>query len=264
MAPRYPSRVLPSVPKTILALVVCLAGWTSASPVLADHPNALWRVVHGLCLRDMRLTGLPAPCLSVNRQDGYAVVPDPQHRTQVLLVPTARILGIESPEIIAPDAVNYWNLAWQARRYFEGRVGRPVPRDQVGLAINSVLSRSQRQLHIHVDCVRPDVRAALRAHDGEIGYAWTVLRTPVAGHRFRVRRLDGADLGDRNPFTLLARGLPGARTRMALHGLAVTGATFPDGSPGFYLLSNRVNPGLGERGFAEIVLDHRCAVLNEP
>src|SRR5580658_10442314 len=74
----------------------------TGSPAVADHPNALWHVVHGLCLRDKEISGLPAPCLAVNRQEGYAVVPDLRHRTQVLVVPTTRVAGIESPQILAP------------------------------------------------------------------------------------------------------------------------------------------------------------------
>ena len=72
-----------------------LAAGLVATPAAADHPNALWHVVHGLCLRDQRVTGQPAPCLSVDPREGYAVAPDLGHRTQVLLVPTVRLAGIE-------------------------------------------------------------------------------------------------------------------------------------------------------------------------
>jgi CDP-diacylglycerol pyrophosphatase len=242
----------------VIALgVVTLGG----SPAKASHPNALWRVVHTLCLRDKQISGLPAPCLAVNRQEGYAVVPDPRHRTQVLLVPTARIPGIESPEILAPDAVNYWQAAWEARRWVERRAHRPMPRDQVALAINSAYSRSQEQLHIHVDCVRPDVRQALIDHGAEIGAAWTRLPVPLAGRWYKARRLAGEELGERNPFDLLVRGDPIVRRRMPSQTLAVIGATFADGSPGFYLLSGHADPLRGDTGFAEGLLDHGCAIL---
>lgn len=240
-------------------VAVTLAGSTAS----ADHPGALWRVVHGLCLRDMAISGHPAPCLAVNRQDGYAVVPDLSRRTQVLLVPTTRIGGVESPQILAPDAVNYWQAAWDARRYVERRARRSIPRDEVGLAINSVFSRSQNQLHIHVDCVRPDVRRALVEHQSAIGSAWTRFPVPLAGRWYKARRLAGEDLGQRNPFELLARGDPVARQRMPLETLAVIGATFADGSPGFYLLSDHLDLLRGDTGFAEGVLDHSCAVLKQ-
>ncbi len=239
---------------------VTLAG----SPASADHPNALWRVVHGLCLRDAAISGLPAPCLAVNREGGYAVVPDLRRRTQVLLVPTARVGGIESPQILAPDAVNYWQSAWEARRFVERRAGRSIPRDRIGLAINSLVSRSQDQLHIHVDCVRADVREALSENEAQIGDAWSRLPVQLAGRWYKARRLAGEDLGQRNPFVLLARGDPAARRRMPLETLAVIGATFADGSPGFYLLSDHADFLRGDTGFAESLLDHGCAVLKQP
>lgn len=244
----------------VLGVIAIVLTGSSAS---ADHPGALWRVVHGLCLRDMAISGHPAPCLAVNRQGGYAVVPDLSRRTQVLLVPTTPLGGIESPQILAPDAVNYWQAAWDARRYVERRARRSIPRDAVGLAINSVFSRSQNQLHIHVDCVRPDVRQALRERDAAIGAAWTRLPIPLAGRWYKARRLAGEDLGQRNPFELLARGDPAARRHMPLETLAVIGATFPDGSPGFYLLSDHVDLLRGDPGFAEDLLDHSCAVLKQ-
>ena len=258
-------KVISILARAWTALVGALGAATvTGSPAAADHPNALWRVVHGLCVRDMRLSGRPAPCLLVNREKGYAVVPDPRRHTQMLLVPTTRIGGIESPQILAPDAVNYWQAAWDARRYVERRARRPIPRDRIGLAINSIASRSQNQLHIHIDCVRSDVRQALIENQAAIGAAWTPLPVPLAGRAFKARRLSGEELGQRNPFVLLARGDPEARARMPMETLAVIGATFADGSPGFYLLSDHVDLALGDTGFAEGLLDHGCAVLEQP
>ncbi len=246
------------IARTTMVALTLTAG-LFATPVAADHPNALWRVVHGLCLRDSRFTGTPAPCLSVDRRSGYAVVPDLQRPTQVLLVPTRRIKGIESPEILRPGAVNYWQAAWDARRWVERRAGRAVSRDRIGLAINSISSRSQNQLHIHVDCLTPEVRRELTGHQREIGRMWTTLRVGLAGRRYRARRLDGAELGERNPFLLLARGDAQARAHMGRETLVVAGATFADGSPGFFLLANGQ-----DHAFGESLLDHRCAVLREP
>ena len=241
-----------------------LGGMMAAGPAQASHPNALWRVVHGLCLRDKRISGLPAPCLAVDRAKGVAVVPDPSTPTQVLLVPTTRLAGIESRELQAPGGTNYWQAAWDARRWFEKRVGRPTPRDQVAMAINSAASRSQQQLHIHVDCVHPEVRKALMRNQAEIGYAWAPLSFPVLGEWFLARRLDGAELGSRDPFKLLARGDVYARAHMDTETLVVIGATFADGAPGFYLLSDHADLDRHMPAFGERLLDHTCAVLREP
>jgi len=234
-----------------------IIGGGLVSPAAANHPDTLWQVVHGLCLRDMRLTGRPAPCLHVDRDKGYAVVPDLKRSSQVLLVPTARIAGIESVELLAPGAPNYWQAAWESRRYVERRLGRRIPRDLVGMAINSPYSRSQDQLHIHVDCVRPVLRDVLAAQTGRIGFVWAYLHGPL-GQPWKVRSLRGEDLGEHDPFKLLARGDAKARAHMNRQTLVVVGATLADGSPGFYLLSSDTGSGFGEG-----LLDHRCAVLTQ-
>jgi CDP-diacylglycerol pyrophosphatase len=41
----------------------------------------------------------------------------------------------------------------------------------------------------------------------------------------------------------------------------VTGAVFPNGKPGFYLLSDRAAVAGMDMGSSESLLDHDCAVL---
>ena len=233
-----------------------------ASPAGAWRSNALWRVVHDLCLTDARLTGLPAPCLAVNRRGGYAVLKDIKGRTQLLLIPTVRVRGIESARLLAGDTPNYWQAAWNARGYFEHEAGRDVARDDIGMAINSAFGRSQEQLHIHLDCVRPSVKAALAAHADEIGERWSPFPWPLAGERYEARRLEGAELGARDPFKLLARGLPAAGANMGAWTLAVLGARFESGRPGFILLAAQGGVPANVEGASESLLDHHCAVLD--
>jgi CDP-diacylglycerol pyrophosphatase len=244
-----------------LGAVLLLAGGAAAPREAADHPNALWHVVHGLCLTDKRLIGASAPCAFVDLARGFAVVRDPGGKTQVLLVPTRRLSGIEDPRLQASGAPNYWQYAWEARRFFEKRAGRQVARDDIALAINSRISRSQQQLHIHIDCVAPDVRQALAAHENEIGEHWTRLRFDLMGRRYRAIKLEGPELGDRDPFRLLYQASARAKAEMGAETLVVVGATFADGSPGFYLLSDRADPAAGDSGAGEDLLDHGCAVL---
>jgi CDP-diacylglycerol pyrophosphatase len=244
-----------------LGAVLLLAGGATAPREAADHPNALWHVVHGLCLTDKRLIGAAAPCAFVDLARGFAVVRDPGGKTQVLLVPTRRLSGIEDPRLQAPDAPNYWQYAWDSRRFFEKRAGRQVPRDDIAMAINSRISRSQQQLHIHIDCVAPDVRQALAAHQDEIGAHWTRLRFDLMGRRYRAIKLEGPELGDRDPFKLLYQASARARADMGGETLVAVGAAFADGAPGFYLLSDRADPATGDGGAGEDLLDHGCAVL---
>jgi len=45
----------------------------------------------------------------------------------VLLLPTARISGIEDPALLAPDSVNYFAVAWKERSELERRLGKALP-----------------------------------------------------------------------------------------------------------------------------------------
>ncbi len=180
------------------AAVLTAFALTVSTPVASADPNALWDIVNGQCVPDQRRAGEPAPCALVDvdggEPRGYAVLKDLVGATQFLLIPTARIAGIESPEILAADAPNYFADAWRARSYVEQRAGRGLPRDWMSLAINSSAARSQNQLHIHIDCVRADVRDALAARTGDIGPTWAPLSVPLAGQSYRAMAVDGNEL----------------------------------------------------------------------
>jgi len=216
-------------------------------------------VVHGLCLTDKRVLGLAAPCLALDRRRGFAVVPDPNGPTQVLLVPTRRVSGIESPALLDADSPNYWQDAWESRVWVERRAHHALSREDVAMAINSHNGRTQDQLHIHIDCVRVEVRDALQAHAARLPKVWSRFPVSLFGHRYRALRLDGANLGSRDPFKLLADGDDLARSDMGRETLAVVGASF-DGMPGFVVLAARDNSENPEAA-AEELMDHSCAVL---
>jgi CDP-diacylglycerol pyrophosphatase len=246
------------------AIALAAMAWIAASRASAADPNALWHVVHDLCVTDVKLSGNPAPCSKVDLARGYAVLKDIRGDTQLLLIPTDRVSGIESPKLLAPGSPNYWQAAWDARPIFEKRAGRPVPREALGLAINSLYGRTQNQLHIHIDCVRPSVQRALQANQSRIGVRWSDLDEPLTGHHYRVRRLEGADFGARDPFKLLADGDSEARAGMGRETLVAIGASFAGGRPGFILLSDRASLMPLDKAAGEELLDHSCAVLGAP
>jgi CDP-diacylglycerol pyrophosphatase len=220
-----------------------------AAPCSAADPNALWQIVGGQCVPDEQAHHSPEPCAEVDLAGGYAVLKDIVGDTQFLLIPTTRITGIESPEILAPGAPNYFAAAWQARRFVDERAHQDLPRDDLSLVINAKDRRSQNQLHIHVDCVRLDVQAALRQHANAISTHWAPFPEKLVGHDYMAMRVDQADLTHNNPFLLLADGIPGARNDMGNYTLAVVGQ--PNG---FVLLAGH--------GWGEALQDHSCAVAH--
>lgn len=250
----------PSLRPAWIAAALGLAALAAPLTACAD-PNVLWKIVHTECAPNEAAEGDPSPCLAVDLEGGDAVLKDRSGATQVLVIPTAKVTGIEDPAVLAPAAPNYFAEAWTARRYVQALAGEVIPRDKLSLAVNSMYGRSQNQLHIHVDCIRADVRDALKASLASIGPSWAPidLGPDVSGRNYEAMRLTGEELGERNPFKLLAGGDAAARADMGLETLLVAPVTFADGSPGFVLLADRASPG--DAGSAEELQDHACKVL---
>jgi CDP-diacylglycerol pyrophosphatase len=228
-----------------------------AAQAVAD-PSALWNIEHDRCIPHQQSGNDPKPCSLADLDAGYVILKDLIGATQFLLMPTVRTGGIEDPAILAPEAPNYWEQAWRARRFTEERAGKPLPREALSLAINSAYGRTQDQLHIHIDCVRADVRDVLAAHRDAIGSAWTAFPVPIADRPWRAIRVDGVVLGSVNPFRLLAEGI--TASGMARHTLVVVGMNYPE--PGFVVLDGEADLLTGNRGSGEDLQDHDCALAH--
>ena len=168
--------------ETVIAVAIVLLG-TAGSGHTAD-PDALWKLVHDKCVPGQEQKGDPAPCALVDLREGdakgYVVLKDLVGATQYLLIPTARVSGIESASLLAPEAPNYFADAWRERSYTERAAQHPLPRQTISLAINSAFGRSQNQLHIHIDCIRADVREVLQRQLAVIGTAGRRYPNPLA------------------------------------------------------------------------------------
>ena len=123
----------------------------------------------------------PAPCYRVSidgacrrgRCPGYVILPDRKGGAHFLLIPIEPVSGIESPQRAAPEAPNYFQDAWEARDALAQVLGYVPPREDIGLAINSRYSRSQDQLHIHIECIGERLQTALAAVHDTLGERWT-------------------------------------------------------------------------------------------
>jgi CDP-diacylglycerol pyrophosphatase len=231
--------------------------------VSAADRTELWAVVHEVCLPAYESIGVAFPCAEVyiaNGLDrGFVVLQTPSSATHVIVVPTTRISGIESPALLSENAPNYWEAAWEARRFVEEGAGRRLPRDKIVMVINSAGSRSQDQLHIHVACVAPAVANFLSRNQAQIHGAWSSLRSSLLGHRIAAMKIETNSLAHVDPFKLLARGLPSDKFSMGSQTLAVIGATFGDGRTGFYLLTNDFRASPRDILSAEALLENKCA-----
>jgi CDP-diacylglycerol pyrophosphatase len=237
----------------------------AANAAQGDLPrNALWGIVHNLCVPGESQHHDPMPCLQVDLhggiENGFAILRAPREGIRFLLIPTTPISGIESPIVRGPNATNYFASAWEHRTYIEEALHRSLPRDAVALAINSVVSRSQDQLHIHFSCVRVDVWQALHRNERSIGDDWAPFNVSFFEHNYVAMWVAGEQLSPHNPFSLLQKKLPGATQDMANRTLVVIGFTRADGIRGFVILADQVNEENGDLASGEELLDPSCDI----
>lgn len=223
----------------------------------------LWDIVHLFCVPRAATSSRPLPCSRVDVQRGedlgYATLSNPLSPNDILIVPTAKIPGIEDPRLLGDALPNYWDDAWRQRDLLEARLGFAIPRDRVAMALNSAVGRSQDQLHIHLGCVYADVRRTLLQNEPRIShFAWTPVRFGATGHEYLARKVNGVDLREVFPFKLLAAEVPRANRDMTIQTLVVVGASFLDGSPGFYLLNHQAIPAEYDQASGAELLDQSC------
>ncbi|HXZ01895.1 MAG TPA: CDP-diacylglycerol diphosphatase [Stellaceae bacterium] len=226
----------------VLILLAAAAGACAAAEP-TEPRSKLWTLVQR-CIAHPEMTGPTDSCLLADPAKGYAILRDIRGQTQFLLVATDRRWGIEDPRIEPADAPNYFAAAWSARGCVAAALGRPVPDGEISLAINSTAARSDGQLHIHIDRLRPGVSDALERGKSEV---------TLAGHRYRLRHLD--TIADTNLFAALAATASGA---MGDQTIVVAG----DPRGGFFVLDDHVHDGDPASG-EELQVDHPPVPLEQ-
>ena len=240
------------------ALPVLIVLAASAPVRAAGDPgrDVLWAALK-TCVLAKTVANRTFPCLDVDLGDtarpGTAVLRAPGEPTHVVVMPTATVAGLEAPILRGTRGSAYWRAALAARRFVSEPLKGRVPIAEVGLAVNSARGRSQDQLHIHLDCMKPRVLAALKAHGHGIGATWAPFPVPLAGDRYYALRVPAAQ-GERfNPFPALAR-LPGRRPDLRETSFAALATPAGDPDPGFIVLAYRA-----PSASAEDLMDHTCA-----
>ena len=225
----------------------------------------LWDQVHTKCVPEMIQRQDPHPCVAVDvshgEDQGYAVWKDQKGASHFLIIPTKRITGIEDPILQIPATPNYFAIAWSHANLVGQASRKNLVRTQIALNVNSVFARTQDQLHIHLDCVAPEVSAQLNHISGWVTEHWGSAMIVIEGIPFRVRRLESESLNQVDPFKMLAQDLGGHADEIGHHALGVVGAVFSDGKPGFYILDGyKSGIYLGRTASGDVLLDKSCAI----
>ena len=232
--------------RIILLCVVAAFALGARAAVIDASRGALWQVVQA-CLVNHALTGAAFPCLEVEISDGnergYVILQPPLMASDLILAPTRRSVGVEDPSLQAPDAPNYFEDAWNARRFLEDALKQPIARDDLVLAVNSRQARTQDQLHIHIGCLTSAARQTIRAFAPALPEGrWVPLGRPFHGLEFWGRLVVAENLIGVNPFRLAAEDWPKQSKDRSQLTIAVAGIRLPDGRNGFVLLASYDDP----------------------
>jgi len=240
----------------LLLLLAAIAG--SMWFYFKGDSDALRDIVFHQCVPNEQRHSNPAPCEAVKLDGGYAIFKARNGMLHYLLMPTWHINGIESPMLLHPKTPNYFWQAWQARHVMSDRHGQAVPNSVVSLTLNSKTGRTQDHFHIHLSCLRPEVRKKLNDEASAISSRWLPLPGGIDNTPYLVRRVNEGELAQRSPFLMLAQEVPDARAHMGRFSLAM--AQQPDGS--FVLLATERNLLNLNIAHAEQLQDHDCALLH--
>jgi len=137
------------------------------------------------------------------------------------------------------------------------RRGTQVPDNAISLTINSTTGRTQNQLHIHISCLRADVRGQLNQHTDSLNSQWQAFPEPLVGNKYIARKVSEAEFSQRSPFMLLASQVPHARDHMGRYSLAM--AKLPGGE--WIALATERNLLRLNLASAEQLQDHDCGLL---
>ena len=153
----------------ILMLMATILPGTCAS---AQDRSAIWRVVKDKCVASHIDTGRPAPCVVIGHdprtKQGYSVLKDIKGPAHYLSIPTFKLPGMESPELLRASSANWFAIASSQRSLLDWAMVTPPPADRLALTINSRVGRGQEQLHIHISCIRADVDQILMSRLSDI------------------------------------------------------------------------------------------------
>jgi len=221
------------------------------------HYNSqqLWQIVSQRCVPEQQLSGSPEPCLLVNMAQRYTVFNDANGPLHTLLIPTDKITGIESPELLNSEVENYFQHGWDTRYFLQQKATFPVPDRYLALAVNSRYGRTQNQLHLHLACLKPDVYQTISQLKTDIGQQWQQLERPLVGHRYLAIKVPATT----DPFIALAQYLQAEGDSMENYGL-VRLVTDDDEA---ILLATRIQLTALTLGSAEELLDMDCKLAQE-
>lgn len=238
---------------TIVCIGLSVLGCYAVPDVLSKR-QTLWDIVDKRCETSRDAAGA---CLVVNRQAGYVVLRDLHGPVQTLIIPTAKITGIEDAQLLQHNTKNYFNDAWLNRAILDQQHKKHIEPRYLSFSVNAAYGRTQDQLHIHSSCLKSSVYEQLQRDRHLIGKQWAVLPNNVLGHRYLAKKITLSNLATIQPFQELSAYIQQQKAgQMAEYGLAMVSAQDDE----ILLLATKLDVEDANFGSIEEVQDTFCAV----
>lgn len=152
--------------------------------------DVLWHFVADQCVPHFKSGQQPpTPCIKVDLQQGYVIFKDRNGPLQYLHMPTDKITGLEDPKLLSMKRTPFFAQAWRERRYMDRLLGASIPTSEYAFTLNSRSGRTQNQLHIHISCIKPDLRDRLHRLASRFGAEWQAVPGGINGRSYQARSL---------------------------------------------------------------------------
>ncbi len=215
--------------------------------------DSLWKHVQERCVQPT--TPTHPDCAIVDREHGYVLYKDAIGASHYLVIPDRPVSGVDDPRVWNDHQRNAWSFGWQARDIVSQAVGHSLPDTLLGLAINARASRSQDQLHIHLDCISDRARDFLAT--GDIGTQWRNLRFNGKPVRAMLIPSEQPNLPV-DPFDVVRQDVGGEHPNIADRGVFLAYVRPAGGAAGFVVVDEPVDKASGSNGHASDFLDRGC------
>lgn len=250
-----------SVVATVIAILLrvsIVTAESAPSDSSSTDRDFLWKTVHDRCEMGYQRTGMYAPCTLIDEESGTALYKANFDPYQFLLLPLARVTGLEDPVLWEEANRNYLYNAWAARFLVTSRLDNSLPESDVILTINSKNARTQDQLHIHISCASQATSTVLKNVDAS-EYSeyveWKQLPTDVRGHAYQALAVSGNTLRSENLFQDVHTKVTADDKKMENTSVALANV-----APDRFLLL--VDEGTeNQPAAAEILQDHNCSIV---
>jgi CDP-diacylglycerol pyrophosphatase len=220
---------------------------------LPTPPDTLYDLAQ-CCATDLKKVDT---CSYVSSKYNYVIVEDGNEKKKPVaypIIPIAKVTGIEDAKIYDKPYLNYWESGWA---YVVQNQLKPAAHQNhkiVAMAINSKPARDMNQLHIHLSCVRADIKGRPKKASTDRSKPIKVDPPPNGNPREAVVMKSKSVTEDDSPYNMITK-FRGVKNHMDLQmDLQSVAVIQSDTADEFYVVDTYAPEK--DKGEVEELLDH--------